>query len=64
MEEEIKYLYIYNIEQCSFYMQHECRPVDIGVNEKTKMVWCKFIKQDTLEVYLLWLKRCKARKIK
>lgn len=62
MNEEIKYLYIYNIEQCSFYMQHNVYSVDCGVHPRTKMIWHKFVKEDTKDVYLLWLEQCKEKK--
>lgn len=59
-----EYLYFYNIEQSSFYMQHGVHAVDCGIHPDTKMVWHKFLKSDTKEVYLLWLEKCKAYKEK
>ena len=64
MQDEIKYLYIYNIEQCSFYMRHNVNSVDCGIHPETLMVWHKFKKEDTKEVYQLWLKVCKNKKLK
>lgn len=59
---ETEYLFIYNIEQCSFYMTHQVYSVDCGVHPETKMVWHKFRKEDTKEVYVLWLEQCKKFK--
>lgn len=55
-------LYIYNIDQCNFYIENGVKPIKCGVNDRTKKVWLKFVKEDTKEVYLLWLKRCKDYK--
>ena len=55
--EEIKYLYIYNLEQSAYYMRNGVSSVDCGVNPKTKMIWHKFKKLDTKYVYEKWLKK-------
>lgn len=57
-----KVLYIYNIEQCNFYMTNGVRPVECGINPRTKRTWLKFIKEETKEVYLLWLEKCEKYK--
>lgn len=52
-------LYIYNLYQCSFYMTNGVYAIDCGKHPKTNKVWHKFRKEDTKEVYLLWLEKCK-----
>lgn len=52
-------LYIYNIEQCSFYLRYGINPIDVGIHNVTKRVWHKYVKNDKLQkVYELWLNRC------
>lgn len=53
----MNYLYIYNIEQCAYYMKNGVYSIDCGINPKTHMVWHKFRKEDTLDVYQRWLQR-------
>lgn len=48
-------LYIYNLRQANFYMMHGVPCREVGVNPNTGRAWCKFLKEDTLEVYQLWL---------
>lgn len=55
-------LYIYNIDQCNFYMANGVKPIEGGVNHRTKRMWLKFIKEETKEVYLLWLEKCEEYK--
>lgn len=55
-------LYIYNIDQCDFYMANGVRPVGCGINKRTKRTWLKFIKEETKDVYLLWLEKCEEYK--
>lgn len=55
-------LYIYNIDQCNFYMANGVRPVGCGINKRTKRIWLKFIKEETKDVYLLWLEKCEEYK--
>lgn len=48
-------LYIYNLEQCNFYMEHGVKAIGCGVNKNTKRVWIKFLKKDTVKAYEMWL---------
>lgn len=54
---ERKVMYLYNIQQASFYMENGCKPVDTGINPNTKKIWYKFYKDETTEAYNLWMNR-------
>lgn len=51
-------LYIYNLDQCDFYMKNGVSGIGCGIHPKTKRTWIKFRKEDTKKVYVLWLEKC------
>ena len=53
------FLYIYNVEQANYYIQEGVNPVGVGINDRTKAVYFKFIRKETNNVYGLWLTKCK-----
>lgn len=55
--QERKVMYIYNIDQCNFYIQQGCKSIGTGVNPNTNKVWQKFFKDETTEAYNLWMNR-------
>jgi len=55
--QERKVMYLYNIEQVSFYISQGCKPINTGIHPQTKMVWNKFYKDETEQAYNLWMNR-------
>mgnify|MGYP006998071939 CR=1 FL=1 len=50
-------IYIYNLEQCNFYMEQGVKAIGCGINKHTKKAWIKFLKKDTIVAYEMWLGR-------
>ena len=56
-KDEERYVFIYNPEQASFYMQNGVMAKSTGIHPKTKRVWFKFGFDDSSDVYGQWCVR-------
>jgi len=58
-KDEERYVFIYNPEQASFYMENGVAPKATGVHPKTKRIWFKFGFNESSDVYSQWCVRGK-----
>lgn len=58
-------IYIYNLEQAYFYIRRNANPLyPPSINPNSKMVFFTFSKQDTNELYTIWLNKIRYEKNK
>jgi len=55
--EKERFVYLYNPEQASFYMENGVMAKSTGVHPTTKRIWYKFGFSETSDVYDRWCKR-------
>lgn len=53
-EKEIRYVYIYNLEQAYYYIKHDVKPVFIDRHPTTNKTYFQFRKGDTRDIYQKW----------
>lgn len=60
LEQKGYYIYVYDINRANYYMEHNVPCRGTGINPKTKMIWYRFIREETKEAWELWLEESKA----